>query len=1443
VNEDVSWIAVEAGAWVNNEGTGGFQAGTAAAQGAVWETIKYHANSGRDHAVMTHVQTIHDPHFVKTRQQSVDQDGFQVMLEQIGQSSEVGLAEDGSPLQVNAHVHGVETIGWLAVAVGIGSLGNVKYEAGVTSDDVSHEAYTINFKHAFELAPRFFGSISSHNGWDASQLRQDTAAATGRGQLPVTATSASFVIEEESCGDDESDCDEYIAGNGCHGNTESVAWLAMSQATEGGHVAGYNTLSSQTANTIQAKPYPRWHRNMGEVGTATVNTNWVQVRAYGDYRNPQVFCGVPSRVGGDAVACRITGKRHTVAGTEYMSQTPDDDGNKRVQAPYRCVDEDDDDAWCFFIALQEPSCLDQWHTDEEVSWMIMDEGSWLSDNGKQIQVGQATVASGGWTWVPYHGTGFSNSPVTITQIQTFKGAYCTNDDGSGTNTAAGEATCTHGLNDAINENNDIPNIPTGFTKTRQTKNSMGSPNSGYHEAGTGEATRGQLRKDTMHFFVTLEVEGGRSDHPDGVVQMDHIQETVGWAAFDVAHSSLGGVVYEAGKTGFEVTDAPHQIQFSGYFRTKPELFANIGSYNGDDSAEVRLFDSLGDGKPITYAYATVQIEEEMCTGEQGGFAHGRAEEVDYFAVNKGIGASADRPRGGMIASQVIGAGEIFSGEGGGTMHQPFAETGDLTLSWSWSSNWQTVSLKHYFIKPAIIMGSPTTTGPDAVTLRIRNLRHGQGCDGWCFDVRLQEPPCLDGGHGPELVNYLVVETGSWMSDEGTMLQAGVNEVEGDMRLTGQQFQIVSFHGTGFPAYTQASSGTHGYSGGGLPVVLTQVMSSYGANFVNTRQQQVDSDHFLVALEEVGSFAGTPDTGQDDTIGTQGHTNVEKVGWVAFEPAVGNFGTRNFEAGHTPESVTHEDYAIKFQQQFDAAPRFFARMATYYGTDSSQVRHTGAATKGVSVHVEEETCTDAEQNHVAEIVDYVAFEASDQIMMGRSNLPLGCQGVHDATKAQLVGAKFDPQTQAANTAATGAGAESTGGVIGTGIINFEHNDGDTATWEMRRCLQGHYTIAISYALYGGNPGPMDGDRPLSVTVNDEVVDGYLAMPATGSWSTYREVRVAVKMKAGLNTITLSAIGLNGPNIDYIAIVPIGSSGAGDTTTIGQVGVAETIDYRDLPNGDPEEQWVKIELSETILDPVVILGVSTSMGGQPVVGRIRNLQYSNPYGNYFDSTREDKDDGCAGTCFDLRLQEPTCMDDVHIGEEIHWMVLESGSWYTDEGTLFQAGHIQIGGANVGEIDQGGSEKADLAGGWMPITYHTPFPDDNVAVLTQVQTYNDPHFIKTRNRPLGANAGYDDSHQIGTYGAGFEVALERENSSGDGETNNVAGAVSESAAHGLETVGYVAFQHGKGSIGGDLYQASISADVVTHDPATGAIAFCAGFTDAPLFCPGPAEAFNCP
>lgn len=289
---------------------------------------------------------------------------------------------------------------------------------------------------------------------------------------------------------------------------------------------------------------------------------------------------VPSQNGGDAVSCRITGKRHTT--NSEIVYAGDDGTQQRSAAAFKCApppgrDADwSETAWCFYIALQEPSCLDQWHADEDVSWMVIEEGSWLSDDGKQVQSGVVTAASGGWTWVPYRGTGFANSPVTITQIQTMKGQHCTNDDGSGTNTVGTGASCAganEGWQNAISENNDIPPVPTGFTHTRQTKNSMNQADGSYGAAGTGASTSGATRKDTMHFFVTLETEGHNTGNlHSAVLGMQSIQEEVGWAAFDVGHSSMGAVTYEAGKTAVgSVTEQPYTIQFSGVLCQSREL--------------------------------------------------------------------------------------------------------------------------------------------------------------------------------------------------------------------------------------------------------------------------------------------------------------------------------------------------------------------------------------------------------------------------------------------------------------------------------------------------------------------------------------------------------------------------------------------------------------------------------------------------------------------------------------------------------------------------------------------------------------------------------------------------------------------------------------------------------------------------------------------------------
>jgi hypothetical protein len=188
----------------------------------------------------------------------------------------------------------------------------------------------------------------------------------------------------------------------------------------------------------------------------------------------------------------------------------------------------------------------------------------------------------------------------------------------------------------------------------------------------------------------------------------------------------------------------------------------------------------------------------------------------------------------------------------------------------------------------------------------------------------------------------------------------------------------------------------------------------------------------------------------------------------------------------------------------------------------------------------------------------------------------------------------------------------------------------------------------YLIFGYALGGTGTDRPMAVDINGVTVDAYMAIPSTGSWTSYSEVRVPARLNAGTNTITLRAIGNSGPNVDYLAVSPIGGAGYGETATIGEAGVTHTIDWTDTPSGDPEEQWQTIQLAGNYIDPVVIIGVPTSLGPQQAVTRIRNLRYSG----------EGDDDECAGHCFELRLQEPECMDDLHIEEELPWMVMEAG-----------------------------------------------------------------------------------------------------------------------------------------------------------------------------------------
>jgi hypothetical protein len=172
--------------------------------------------------------------------------------------------------------------------------------------------------------------------------------------------------------------------------------------------------------------------------------------------------------------------------------------------------------------------------------------------------------------------------------------------------------------------------------------------------------------------------------------------------------------------------------------------------------------------------------------------------------------------------------------------------------------------------------------------------------------------------------------------------------------------------------------------------------------------------------------------------------------------------------------------------------------------------------------------------------------------------------------------------------------------------------------------------------------------------------------------------------------------------------------------------------------------------------------------------------------------------------------------------------SGTWFTDSGKMIQVGRVNVAGTESGAscctasdgscctgadgcTQSSGNGQCGINGGWVTVDLHTHFPDDEVSVLPHVQTYNDPSFVKARMAPYNMVAG--------SFSAGFQVALEEIGSS-------TAGI----AAHGMEAIGWMAFQHAADSVGGDVYMADTTDMRITSDPATGGIAFCQGFFPRP-------------
>jgi len=212
--------------------------------------------------------------------------------------------------------------------------------------------------------------------------------------------------------------------------------------------------------------------------------------------------------------------------------------------------------------------------------------------------------------------------------------------------------------------------------------------------------------------------------------------------------------------------------------------------------------------------------------------------------------------------------------------------------------------------------------------------------------------------------------------------------------------------------------------------------------------------------------------------------------------------------------------------------------------------------------------------------------------------------------------------------------------------------------------------------------------------------------------------------------------------------------GDTATTENGTPAEApIDY-EIPVMETgilqlDQDIQQITLEQEFENPVVFAFVQTSNGTDPVVARVHNV---------------------VGNRFDIQLQEPDYLDNVHGIETVNYMVVEAGVWMMPDGSIFEAGTIESN-----KLSTDGFETVEFSAAF----------DDQPVILSHAQTKNDDAFIAVRQ-----NDASED---------GFSMTMQEQES-----TN--------STDHGSETLGWIAIERGSGE-GADFGWVTGSIEGVTN------------------------------
>ncbi len=210
----------------------------------------------------------------------------------------------------------------------------------------------------------------------------------------------------------------------------------------------------------------------------------------------------------------------------------------------------------------------------------------------------------------------------------------------------------------------------------------------------------------------------------------------------------------------------------------------------------------------------------------------------------------------------------------------------------------------------------------------------------------------------------------------------------------------------------------------------------------------------------------------------------------------------------------------------------------------------------------------------------------------------------------------------------------------------------------------------------------------------------------------------------------------------------------TDVIGEYGTLNNLNHL----------WQTITLNESYTNPVIIVGDPTFNSSDPVVSRLQNV---------------------GSNTFQLRLQEPNYLDNLHVNESVSYLVMEAGNWTLADGT-----RISAGTHSSNRLTSQGFDTINLTGF-----------DSTPTVLSQVQTFNESDWVTTRTQ--------------GQSSSSFQVAMQEE------EARN-------SGSHATETIGWLAIKQRVPFFRDPLLEEGTTSRAHTHTPST--VSFSQSFDSPP-------------